>query len=201
MTNRIVQALSLAFLVLAATLPARAQGADPAASTVQGFYDALVASMKSGGTTKSRYDRLKPAIERAFDIPGMTALSVGPSWSSASPADQKSLIDAFERMTVANYAHNFDSFNGEKFTVDPVVAERGTDKFVKSTLKPSDGDAIPFNYRLHETDSGWKIVDIYLNGNISQLAQKRSDFGATLQASGPQGLAKKINALADQTLG
>ncbi len=44
-------------------------------------------------------------------------------------------------------------------------------------------------------------MDIYLNGNISQLAQKRSDFGATLQTSGPQGLAKKINALADQTLG
>jgi len=40
-----------------------------------------------------------------------------------------------------------------------------------------------------------------LNGNISQLAQKRSDFGATLQSGGPQGLTKKINALADQTLG
>ena len=36
MTNRIVQALSLTFLVLAATLPARAQGADPAAATIQG---------------------------------------------------------------------------------------------------------------------------------------------------------------------
>ena len=64
-------------------LPARAQGAaDPAAATVQDFYDALVASMKAGGTAKSRYDKLKPAVEQAFDIPGMTALSVGPTWSS-----------------------------------------------------------------------------------------------------------------------
>ena len=156
--------------------------------------------MKSGGTAKSRYDKLKPAVEQAFDLPGMTALSVGPTWPSIAPADQKALTEAFERMTVANYARNFDSFSGEKFIVDPAVTERGTDKFVKSTLKPASGDAIPFNYRLHEAGGSWKIVDIYLNGNISQLAQKRSDFGATLQASGPQGLAKKINALADQTL-
>jgi phospholipid transport system substrate-binding protein len=192
MINRIAQALSLSLLILAVAVPARAQGGDPAAATVQGFYVALVASMKSGGTTKSRYDKLKPAIEQAFDIPGMTALSVGPSWSSTAPADQKALIDAFERMTIANYARSFDSYGGEKFTVDPAVTDRGADKLVKSVLKPSGGDAIPFNYRLHQADGGWKI---------SQLAQKRSDFGATLQASGPQGLAKKINALADQTLG
>ncbi|HXS07904.1 MAG TPA: ABC transporter substrate-binding protein [Rhizomicrobium sp.] len=201
MINRIVQAISLSLLILGAAIPARAAGDDPAAATVQGFYDALVASMKSGGTTKSRYEKLKPAVEKAFDIPGMTALSVGPSWSSTSPADQKALTDAFERMTIANYARNFDSYSGEKFTVDPAVMDRGSDKLVKSTLKPSSGDAVPFNYRLHQADGGWKIVDIYLNGNISQLAQKRSDFGATLQASGPEGLAKKINALADQTLG
>ena len=199
MIARIIPALSLAFLILAA--PARAQQSDPAATTIQNFYDALTASMKAGGTTKSRYEKLKPAVDQAFDISGMTALSVGPTWSSIAPAEQKALIEAFDRMTVANYARNFDSYSGEKFTVDPAVIERGSDKLVKSTLKPANGDAIPFNYRMHQVEGSWKVEDIFLNGNISQLAQKRSDFGATLQTSGPEGLAKKINALADQTLG
>lgn len=201
MFHRIAAACFLALLILALGAPAQAQSSDPAAATIQNFYDALTASMKSGGTPKSRYEKLKPAVDQAFDISGMTALSVGPTWSSILPADQKALITAFDRMTVANYARNFDSYNGEKFTVDPAVAERGSDKFVKSTLKPASGDAVPFNYRMHQADGSWKIEDIYLNGNISQLAQKRSDFGATLQASGPEGLAKKIDALADQTLG
>ena len=201
MVHRIGSIGALFLLGLLALAPAQAQQSDPAAATIQNFYDALVASMKSGGTAKSRYDKLKPAIDQAFDISGMTALSVGPTWSSISPADQKALIEAFDRMTIANYARNFDSYGGEKFTVDPNVATRGADKFVKSELKPASGDAVPFNYRMHQADGSWKIEDIYLNGNISQLAQKRSDFGATLQASGPQGLAKKINALADQTLG
>jgi phospholipid transport system substrate-binding protein len=197
--NRIVQSLCITLLVCAAAAPARADG-DPAAASVQNFYDALTASMKAGGSAKSRYDRLKPAVEQDFDLPGMTALSVGPSWSSTSAADQKTLVDAFERMTIANYARNFDSYSGEKFTVDPAVSERGTDKYVKSAMQPAKGDAITFNYRLHQAGNGWKILDVYLAGNISQLAQKRADFATTLASGGPQGLAKKIDALADQQL-
>jgi phospholipid transport system substrate-binding protein len=96
---------------------------------------------------------------------------------------------------------NFDSFGGEKFTVEPASVSRppATDKLVKSTLK-SGADTIPFNYRMHDVGGAWKIEDIYLNGNISQMAQRRSDFAATFAASGAAGLTKKINALADQML-
>jgi phospholipid transport system substrate-binding protein len=197
---RILQGFSLAFLLLAAGMvPAVAQ-TDPAAATVQNFYDALVATMKAGGSAKARYEKLKPAVEQAYDLPGSIAASVGPSWSGFSPADQKALTDAFERFTIANYARNFDSYSGEKFTVDPAVVTRGDDKLVKSSLKPGSGDAIPFNYRLHQAGGSWKIIDVYLNGTISQLAQKRSEYAATLTASGPAGLAKRLNALSDQML-
>jgi phospholipid transport system substrate-binding protein len=192
-------ALAAALLVSAMALPAQAQGNDPAAS-VQNFYDALIASMKAGGTAKTRYEKLKPAVEQDFDLAGMTALSVGPTWASIPAADQKALVDAFERMTIANYARNFDSFHGEKFFVDSEVQTRGTDKLVKSTMNPGSSDAVAFNYRLHQAGNNWKIVDVYLAGNISQLAQKRADFATTLSSSGPQGLAKKIDALADQEL-
>jgi phospholipid transport system substrate-binding protein len=198
--NRFIPALLIAALALTAA-PVRAQApSDPAAAAVQNFYDALTASMKAGGTAKSRYDKLKPAVEQDFDLAGMTALSVGPTWASIPVGDQTTLVDAFERMTIANYARNFDSYSGEKFTVDTAVDQRGSDKFVKSSMKPSSGDAIAFNYRLHQAGDSWKIVDVYLAGNISQLAQKRADFASTLSSSGAQGLAKRIDALADQEL-
>ena len=180
--------------------PAQAQTTDPAVAQVQGFYDALLASMKSGGSAKSRYEKLKPAVEKAFDLPAMTATAVGPSWASASDADKKALVEAFSRMTIANYAKSFDSYGGEKFTVEPASIARGNDHFVKSTMKTAK-ETIAFNYRTHQVGSDWKITDVYLAGNISQMAQKRSDFAATLASGGPQGLAKKIDALADQMLG
>jgi phospholipid transport system substrate-binding protein len=185
--------------------PALAQSAtgkadDPAVSQIQDFYDALVASMKAGGTAKSRYDKLKPAVEKAFDLQAMTAAAVGPSFAAMSDADKKALVDAFTRMTVANYAKNFDSYNGEKFPVEPKSIARGNDHFVKSKLVPSSGETVAFIYRMHQADGAWKVIDVYLAGNISQMAQKRSDFASTLKSGGPEGLAKKINALADQNL-
>jgi phospholipid transport system substrate-binding protein len=181
------------------TLPVRAQAADPAVTQVEGFYDALQASMKSGGTAKSRYEKLKPAVEKAFDLSAMTAIAVGPTWATTSDADKKTLTEAFSRMTIANYAKSFDSYGGEKFTVEPTSIARGNDHFVKSTMKTSK-ETIAFNYRTHQVGSDWKITDVYLAGNISQMAQKRSDFAATLASGGPAGLAKRINALSDQML-
>jgi phospholipid transport system substrate-binding protein len=192
--------LLLASAAVMAPMPAFAQ-TDPAVATVQGFYDALVAQMKKGGPARGRYDMLKPAVEKAFDIPGMTAVSVGPGFASLSEADKKALTDAFERMTVASYVKNFDAFHGETFTTEPASIARppSTDKLVKSTLKAGN-DTVPFNYRMHQVGTAWKIEDIYLNGTISQMAQRRSDFSATFASGGASGLTKKINALADQQL-
>jgi phospholipid transport system substrate-binding protein len=205
--NRILKNLTLALVLAGApaalllqAAPVRAQAADPAVAQIQGFYDVLIASMKSGGTTKSRYEKLKPAVDKAFDLQAMTATAIGPSWATASDADKKALVDAFTRMTIANYAKNFDSYNGDKFTVEPASIARGSDHFVKSTMTTSS-DTIAFNYRMHQVGSDWKITDVFLAGNISQMAQKRSDFAATLASSGPAGLAKRINALSDQMLG
>ena len=70
---------------------------------------------------------------------------------------------------------------GEKFVVEPASIVRGSDHFVKSTMKTSS-ETIAFNYRLHQSGADWKVTDVLLAGNISQMAQKRSDFAATLAA-------------------
>jgi len=205
--SRILRSVAVALMLAAAPAaftisaqPAQAQAADASAAQVQGFYDTLTAAMKMGGSAKGRYDKLRPVVEKAFDMPAMTATAVGPSFAAMSDADKKALTEAFTRMTVANYAKSFDSYGGEKFTVEPASIARGTDRFVKSTMKTSS-ETIAFNYRTHQVGSDWKITDVYLAGNISQMAQKRSDFASTLASGGAAGLTKRINALTDQMLG
>ena len=122
-----------------------------------------------------------------------------PAGTTASPADQKALTDAFTRMTVAQYAGNFDSFDGEKFVVDPAVQVRGTDHYVSSKLVTSS-QTVVFIYRLRQFGANWKIIDILLDGSISQLSVYRSDFAATVKAGGAAALVKKIDALADKAL-
>ena len=204
--SRILKSFAMAVMLAAAPAalsvvagPAQAQAADPAVAQVRGFYDALTASMKMGGSAKGRYEKLMPAVEKAFDLPAMTAVAVGPSFAGLPDADKKALIEAFTRMTVANYAKNFDSFGGETFTVEPASITRGSDHFVKSVMKTSR-ETIAFNYRTHQVGGEWKITDVYLAGNISQMAQKRSDFASTFASGGAAGLTKRMNALTDQML-
>src|SRR5580698_4442472 len=101
-----MKTLALAFsALLLGVLPAAAD-TDPAAQAVQSFYDTLVDTMKHGKELgiKGRYEKLKPAVEQAYDIADMTKFVVGPSWATLSPEDQKALEAAWERMTIASYA-------------------------------------------------------------------------------------------------
>ena len=201
---KIFKSLALAFAALLLVAPAaRAQSADPAAQTIQKFYDVLLDCMKNAKSlgAKGRYDKLKPAVEASFDITTMTGLSVGPSvWAGLSAADKKTLTDAFEHLTIAGYAGGFDGYSGEKFTVDPKVEPRGADKYVKSSLIQSNGTPIAFVYAMRQSGSNWKIINVLLGGEASQLAIYNADFSSTMRTSGAQGLAKKINEMADKKL-
>ncbi len=194
-----IRAASLSAALFAAGTAAYAQAADPAVQPVQSFYDTLLASMKQGKQLgfKGRYDKLKPVIEQSFDLPGMTRLSVGPAWDKMTPQEQQSLTTALSRYTIANYAANFNSFDGEKFVVEPTSTARGADKIVASKLITGK-ETIPFNYRMRQVGSNWKVIDIFLNGYVSQIAKQRSDFGATVQTGGAAALEKKLDTLSDK---
>ena len=87
---------------LAAAAPMQrlhAAAASPNA-TVAAFYDALLATMKVGPTVgfSGRRERLAPAIRRAFDLPLMTRLMVGPQWTSLTPDQQTAARRRLQRV-------------------------------------------------------------------------------------------------------
>jgi phospholipid transport system substrate-binding protein len=182
--------------------PAFAAASDPAARKIESFYATLVDTMKRGKELgmRGRYQALTPAVDSTFDIPTMIKFVVGPSWSTMSEDDHKQLAEAFRRMTIADYANNFDSYDGERFDVDPNVQQKGGDTFVETTLVPKKDKPIPFIYRMRNSGGEWKAIDVYLNGYVDQLTTKRSDFASTLSSGGAPALVKKLNSLADTAL-
>ena len=90
--------------------PAQAQAADPAVAQVQGFYDALTARMKAGGTRQGALREAEARGGKGLRSAGHDRRRVGPAWATPADADKKALTDAFSRMTIANYAKNFNSY-------------------------------------------------------------------------------------------
>lgn len=193
-----------AVIALSVLATSHAFAADAAVAKIQNFYDALTATMKHGPQlgVQGRFNKLAPAVDAAFNLPVMTAFAVGPTWATTSPADQKSLIDAFRRMTIASYASNFKSDEGEKFIVKPSVAQvpGGTDEMVQSELDPKTGTPVALNYRMRQAGVDWKIIDVFSAGYVSELTLRRSDFSSVVAAGGAPGLIKKMNDLSDNML-
>ena len=191
-----VKSLSLTLAILAGAAgllgapAALAAQADPAAARIESFDASLLDVMKGGSALggKGRYRKLAPVIESTFDIPLMTRVAVGPAWTAMSEADRAALTKGFARLSAASYAHNFDSFDGERFTIEPKVDTRGPDKIVQSHIIPSHGAPTALTYRMRQSGESWRIVDVYY-GAISQLATRRSDFSAPLAAGGAKGLS------------
>lgn len=193
------KAVSLAVMLAVAVMPLRsfampASGGD----VVQGLYDTLLSTMKSGRTLgqSGRFAQLEPVIRRSFDVPSMARLSVGPSWATLTEAQRQQVTESFGRYISAIYADRFDSYSGQKLQVtgeQPAAAG----VMVRSQIVKSNGEPVKVDYLMRRNGDTWLISDIYLDGTISELATRRSEFAAILKSQGIDGLIAALNRKAD----
>ena len=166
--------------------------------TVKGLYDALLGTMKSGRSLgqSGRFARLEPVVSRTFDIPTMARLSVGSSWVTLSDTQRQQVIESFGRYISAIYADRFDSYAGQKLQVtgeQPAAAGL----IVKSQIIKANGEPVNVDYMMRRNGDTWLISDIYLDGAISEVATRRSEFGAILKNEGIDGLIAALNRKAN----
>ena len=149
--------------------------------------------MKQGSISPTQ---LEPVIRRTFDIPLMARLSVGLSWATLTEAQRQQVTESFGRYFSAIYADRFDSYAGQKLQVtgeQPNAA--GT--MVRSQIVKANGDPVNVDYMMRRNGNSWLISDVYLDGAISEVATRRSEFGAILKNEGIDGLIAALNRKAD----
>src|SRR6201994_4429389 len=170
--------------------------------TVQGLYDALLSTMKNARTLgqSGRFTQLAPVIRRTFDIASMARLSIGPSWTGLSDAQRQQATESVGRYISAIYADRFDSYNGQKLTVTgEQPAPSGV--MVRSQIIKANGEPVKVDYMMRRNGDSWLISDIYLDGAISEVATRRSEFAAILRTDGVGGLIAALNRNADRLPG
>ena len=188
----------LALLSLSAiTSPAEAQ----ASHRIEAYYQQLMPTLRAAGqlSVRERDRRFSPAITSAFDIGTMATLASGPAWSKFSGAQQAAVREAFARFLVAEYAHQVSDYSGESFVVDPQTSQeaRGGGEIVKTKLLQPGGRTVQINYLVR----GGRVIDVYLNGTISDLATRRDEFASILAGGGgADALVKTLRERTDSLL-
>jgi len=170
-------------------------GETPAPATVKSLCDALLTSMKRGSSLDfaARKDLLAPEVQRDFDLAFMTRIVVGPTWQNLAAADRQKLVDAFSAFSIATYAQQFASYSGERFEVDPSPTSLPDgDCIVHTKLFTGDPQPVQLDYRMRKSGDHWQIIDVYLNGTISQLAARRSEYSTILRQGGAPALVNLL---------
>ncbi|MDQ6621627.1 MAG: ABC transporter substrate-binding protein [Pseudomonadota bacterium] len=140
--------------------------------------------------------RIREVIETKllpnFDFERMTALAVGRSWRTATPEQQKRLVEEFRTLLVRTYSGALNQFRNEAVDYKPLrMNPSDTEVVVRTAVMKSGGSPIPMDYSMQKTASGWKANDVVVGG-VSLVTTYRDEFNATVQSSGIDGLIKTL---------
>ncbi len=173
--------------------------AEPAA-VVAAVNEALIGAMREAGALafQGRYDRLAQVLMAAFHFPVMARVAAGRHWRDLAPEQKARLAEAFARMSITTYAVRFNGYNGESFEVGETIEQPRGGALVRNRLFKSSGEAVAIDYLLRDFDGRWRIVDVFLDGIISEIATKHSEYNSILKDDGFDGLLARISAKTDE---
>ncbi len=177
-------------LLLAAFVAFPAEAKSPA-KRIDGFHETLLTIMQNAGELgfEGRYNKLAPKVKALFDAERMIRLSMGRHWKDASKEERAQLTDAFRRFTATNYAAQFRGFSGERLeTLGERPGPQNTMLVDTRIVRPEKGP-VPITYVMKKNKSKrWMIVDVLLDGSISELARRKSEYSLVLRRGGPAAL-------------
>lgn len=180
----------------AAPVPAPAAAPPEAAATagIEKLHETLLGVMKEASALgfTGRLERIRPVLLDLYDFPFMAEKSVGLGWRDLDDAERTRLVDAFSRLAIATYAARFDRWDGARFeTLGVQPASAGT-VLVKTRIVRGNGEAVALDYRMRADAGQWRIIDVFMNGTVSELALRRSEYSGVLKRSGFDALLQAI---------
>ena len=193
--------LGAAMFALVAVSGGFANAADPG-QVVAVFHETLLKLMKTAGKTpvRNRYEQLEPAIVKAFNLSFMIRVAVGPRWKKMSDADKETLAEAFKRMSVGTYASRFDGYSGQSFKTLEIKEVPRNSKLVKTHIASPGDKPVKLTYVMRQFGADWNIVDVLLDGSISEMAVRVSEYREILRRQGGGALAATLNQKANRLI-
>lgn len=190
--------VALFLCLLAAPLPAVsnlspqevvARSAEEVAARLEGRRDYLAEN------PDELYALVDAVLLPNFDTRYASFLVLGRSnWNAATREQRDRFVDAFFDFLVRNYADGLLEFDPGSMVVNgDGPPPEGKRALVQTRMRQDNGTPVPIVYALRETDSGWKVYDVRIEG-VSYLQNYRNQFGAEIAANGMDAVIARLEA-------
>ena len=114
-------------------------------------------------------------INRTYDAEKMLKMIIGAGWKTQENEKKKELIMVFKKYISKNYLKRFSKINDVSFSNEKKEKISSDFFLVRSNLIIKQ-EKISIDYLLHLKDNTWKIFDVLLDGSVSEVATKKSEF-------------------------
>ncbi len=192
--KNLIAAFVMTLLVFPNPLAAEAPQA-----VVERLHTVLLEAMRDADKLgfSGRAGLIRPVVDSSFDFATIARIVTGRAWKASSSDQQAAFIEVFRDLSTATYASNFSGFDGESFVTTGSEQARGS-VIVKTNLVKADGEEIPLNYMLRESNGRWLIVNVIAQG-VSDLSLKRAEYTAVIKSEGFDSLVDRLRGKVKET--
>ena len=130
---------------------------------------------KISSTNDSDLKNLLNVINRTYDAEKMLKMIIGKDWENQEIEKKEELIIVFKKYISKNYLKRFSKIDDVSFRNEKKEKISSELFLVRSNLIIKQ-EKISMDYLLSLKNNVWKIFDVLLDGSISEIATKKSEF-------------------------
>jgi len=133
---------------------------------------------------KKLYAMVYEQVLPHFDFRVMSRSVLGRYWREASEEQRERFVDEFRDLLVRTYATALLKYTNEEVRYLP-FRFNPNDKtaVVKTEVVQQGGPPIPIHYSFYQTESGWKVYDVAIEG-VSLVTNYRSTYATKVKTEG-----------------
>ncbi|WP_321799717.1 ABC transporter substrate-binding protein [Caballeronia sp. J97] len=121
------------------------------------------------------------------DFTRTTRLVMGRNWNSATPEQQKQIVEQFKMLLIRTYSGALAQVRNQTVQYKPFRANPDDTDVVVRSVVMNNGSPVELDYRLYKTAQGWRVYDINVLGAwLIQAYQQQ--FNEQISQNGVGGL-------------
>jgi len=160
-------------------------------STVGAIIDVLKARKDTNSLSEDDRLAISSAVADHFDYRKMARGSIGRSWQDLAEADKAEFSASFRELLERSYGNRLAGYSNQTIRYGDSEMKTRT-ATVKSWVIDGQKE-IPVFYRLYQSNDGWKVFDIKIEG-VSLVGTYRTQFKSALEKDGFTTLLNDIKA-------
>jgi phospholipid transport system substrate-binding protein len=186
---RQISLISLAFFILAWTLPATAEDTQGAVTVVEQLTNSVLKVLRANEgkpITPTVKKDVADIVLPHMDFTTMSQYVMARYWRQMSPVQQQEFVVLFKDLLVRTYSNSLNHYHGQtvKITGSQQISQNPPVAQVNMVIRQNGGGPdVPVIYALLYTNNSWRIYNTYIDG-VSMVLNYRQSFGQIAASRG-----------------